>query len=50
VNTLSSIASIFNDGPFRQNIIRCADPSQVPALFKEREKALLDKPECRRGN
>jgi mannitol/fructose-specific phosphotransferase system IIA component (Ntr-type) len=50
VNTLSSIASIFNDGPFRQNIIRCADPSQVPALIKEREKALLDKPECRRGN
>jgi CPA2 family monovalent cation:H+ antiporter-2 len=48
VNTLSSIASIFNDGPFRQNIIRCADPSQVPALIKEREKALLDKAECRR--
>lgn len=48
VNTLSSIASLFNDGPFRQSIIRCADPSQVLALIKERETALLDKEECRR--
>ncbi len=50
VSTLSSIASLFNDGPFRQNIIRCADPSQVMALIREREKALLDKVECRRKN
>jgi CPA2 family monovalent cation:H+ antiporter-2 len=50
VNTLSSIASLFNDGPFRQNIIRCADPSQVMALINEREKALLDRDECRKEN
>ncbi len=50
VNTLSSIASLFNDGPFRQNIIRCADPAQVIMRIKEREKTLLDKAECKRGN
>jgi mannitol/fructose-specific phosphotransferase system IIA component (Ntr-type) len=50
VNTLSSIASLFNDGSFRQNIIRCADPAQVLALIKEREKALQNKEECKRGN
>jgi len=48
VNTLSSIASLFNDGPFRQNIIRCADVLQVINLITEREKTLQDKEEFRR--
>ena len=48
VNTLSSIASLFNDGPLRQNIIRCADALQVINLIKEREKTLQDKEEFRR--
>ena len=48
VNTLSSIASLFNDSSFRQNIIRCTDPAQVLALINEREKALQNKEECRR--
>ena len=48
VNTLSSIASIFNDGSFRQNIIRCSDPLQVITLIKEREKALQNPEECRK--
>ncbi len=48
VHTLSSIASIFTDGPFRRDIIRSVDPPQVLARIKEREKALLDQAECRR--
>jgi mannitol/fructose-specific phosphotransferase system IIA component (Ntr-type)/voltage-gated potassium channel Kch len=49
VNTLSSIASLFNDRAFRQNIIRCSDAFQVINLIKEREKTLQDKGECRKG-
>ena len=48
VNTLSSIASLFNDSAFRQNIIRCSDPLRVINLIKEREKMLQDKDECRK--
>jgi len=40
LNTLSSVASLFHDREFRHDIIRCAEPTQVLHLLKEREKTL----------
>jgi mannitol/fructose-specific phosphotransferase system IIA component (Ntr-type) len=47
LNTLSSVASLFNDTTFRRTIIRCKDATQVINLIKEREKILQDKKECK---
>lgn len=37
LNTLSCVASLFNNSKVRQDIIKCTEPNQVLRLLKERE-------------
>ncbi len=39
LNALASVATFFKDAKFRQDIIKCTEPSHVIHLLKEREQA-----------
>jgi len=40
LNTLGSVAAMFNDKQFRKNIITCKEASQVVQLLRKREKTM----------